>query len=83
MGHQAMKKFDSKIGRFDTSTCMTNRRTKTALWVASRGKHLCIQSLCCFNSLFLIYSTHKRLFGLIHHSKGLKTKKLTQEKRAL
>ena len=38
MGHQAMKKFDSKIGRFDTSTCMTNRRTKTALWVASQGK---------------------------------------------
>ena len=49
----------------------TERRTPhdskdRAIWVASRGKHLCIQSLCCFNCLFLLYSTHKRLFGLIH-----------------
>ena len=74
-GHQVMKKFDSKIGHFDTSTWQTDgHRTtaKTALWVASRGKHLCIQSLCCFNCLFLLYSTHKRLFGLIHHRKRLK-----------
>ena len=77
-----MKKFDSKFGRFDTPTRQTDgHRTtaKTALWIASRGKHLCIQSLCCFNCLFLLYSTHKRLIGLIHRKK---TKKLTQEKRA-
>ena len=38
-GHQAIKKFDSKIGRFDTSTWQTDgHRTtaKTALWVALR-----------------------------------------------
>ena len=60
---------------------MTNRRTDghrttaKTVSIASRGKHLCIQSLCCFNSLF---STHKRLFGLIHRSKT-KTKKKTIE----
>ena len=26
-------------------------------------------SLCCFNCLFLLYSTHKRLFGLINRRK--------------
>ena len=45
-GHHAMKKFDSKFGRFDISKWQTDghrttaKTDETVLWVTSHGKHL-------------------------------------------
>ena len=64
-----MVKLAVSIHQRDKQTDTARQQRPRYILVASRGKHLSIQSLCCFNSLFLLYSTHKRLFGLIHRSK--------------
>ena len=66
-GNQAMKKYDSKFGRFDTSTWQTDGHSTTA-----KTCTLLLWTHYVVLIVFLLYSTHKRLFGLINRRKKLK-----------
>ena len=73
-GHQAMKKFDSKFGRFDTSAWQTDGQTDTARQQRPRyGLRRAVNIYAFSQYVVLIvcfcYSTYKRLFGLIHRRK--------------
>ena len=74
MGHQAIKSLIVSLAvSIHQREKQTDRRTPHDS--KDRAKD-CVapvfKSLCCFNCLFLLYSTHKRLFGLIHRRKRLK-----------
>ena len=55
---------------------------KTALYGLRREVNIYACSQCCLNILFLLYSTHKRLFCLIHRSKDKQEGWLSPTERA-